>query len=67
MLVLSRKRMESIHINENVVVTVLSIRGNRVRLGIEAPAGVAVDRTEVREAISGPPSRPPPVAVVPTV
>lgn len=60
MLVLSRKQKESIHISDNVVVTVLEIRGNRVRLGIDAPRGVPVHRTEVHEMLSRPPSRPPP-------
>lgn len=60
MLVLSRKQKESIHISDNVVVTVLEIRGNRVRLGIDAPQGVPVHRTEIHEMLSRPPSRPPP-------
>lgn len=46
MLVLSRKPEESIFINDEVVVTVLSIRGNKVRLGIDAPIGVPVHRRE---------------------
>jgi carbon storage regulator len=52
MLVLSRKLMESIHINNTIVVKVLTIRGGRVRLGIEAPAEIPVHRTEVFQAIS---------------
>ena len=51
MLVLSRKSDESIRINENVVVTVLSIQGDRVRLGIEAPREMPVHRQEVHERI----------------
>lgn len=51
MLVLSRKKNESIVIGENVVVTVIDIRGDKVRLGIEAPKEVAVHRKEVMEAI----------------
>jgi len=51
MLVLSRKKNESIVIGENVVVTVIEIRGDKVRLGIEAPRDVAVHRKEVLEAI----------------
>jgi carbon storage regulator len=51
MLVLSRKQTESVFINDNVVVTVLSILGNKVKLGIEAPREVPVDRSEVREVI----------------
>lgn len=48
MLVLSRKKEESIVIGNNIRVTVLEIRGNRVRLGIEAPASVAIRRQELR-------------------
>jgi carbon storage regulator len=51
MLVLSRKQKESVFINENVVVTVLSIQGGTVRLGIEAPRGITVHRQEVHERI----------------
>ncbi len=49
MLVLSRKLNESIVINDNVVVTVLGVQGDRVRLGIEAPAEIPVHRQEVYE------------------
>lgn len=49
MLVLSRKQTESICINDNVVVTVLSIRGSRVKIGIEAPRETPVHRKEVCE------------------
>lgn len=51
MLVLSRKLNESVLINENVVVTVLSIHGDRVRLGIEAPVEIPVHRQEVHNRI----------------
>jgi carbon storage regulator len=51
MLVLSRKQKESIFINENIVVTVVGIRGDRVRLGIEAPREMPVHRKEVHERI----------------
>jgi carbon storage regulator len=47
MLVLSRKLNEAVVINENVRVTILGIKGDRVRLGIEAPRDVSVDRGEV--------------------
>jgi len=47
MLVLSRKIGESVIINENVRVTVVSVQGNKVRLAIEAPRDVQVDRAEV--------------------
>jgi carbon storage regulator len=49
MLVLSRKLNESIVINDNVVVTVLGVQGDRVRLGIEAPGEIPVHRQEVYE------------------
>lgn len=47
MLVLSRKANEQIVVNGDVVVTVVSIQGNRVRLGVEAPPEVPIDRGEV--------------------
>ncbi len=51
MLVLSRKKNERIVINDNIVVMVVDIRGDKVRLGIEAPKEVAVHRREVYDAI----------------
>lgn len=51
MLVLSRQRDQSIIINDNVVVTIVDIRGDKVRLGIEAPSEIPVHRREVFEAI----------------
>ena len=51
MLVLSRKKNESIIINDNISITVIEIRGDKVRLGIEAPKDVSVHRREVYEAI----------------
>jgi len=51
MLVLSRKKNESIIINDHITVTVIEIRGDKVRLGIEAPKDVTVHRREVYEAI----------------
>ena len=51
MLVLSRKRNEQIVINDNIVVTVVDIRGDKVRLGIEAPTDIPVHRQEVHDAI----------------
>ena len=49
MLVLSRKLNESIVINDDIVITVLSVQGDRVRLGIEAPGEIPVHRQEVFE------------------
>lgn len=51
MLVLSRKLNESVVIDEKVVVTILEIRGDKVRLGIEAPKNLKVHRQEVWAAI----------------
>lgn len=51
MLVLSRKEAQSIVIGGNVVVTVVSVRGDHVRLGIDAPRSVTVHRQEVAVAI----------------
>lgn len=51
MLVLSRQRDESIIIGDNIVVTVVDIRGDKVRLGINAPTEIPVHRQEVYEAI----------------
>ena len=51
MLVLSRQRDESIVIGDNVVVTIVDIRRDKVRLGIEAPGEIPVHRREVYEAI----------------
>ncbi len=52
MLVLTRKVDESITIGSNVTVTVLEIRGNQVRLGIDAPRETSVHRTEIYNAIA---------------
>ncbi len=51
MLVLSRKKNESIVINDNIMITIVEIRGDKVRLGIEAPRDVPVHRREVLDAI----------------
>jgi carbon storage regulator len=51
MLVLSRQRDECIMIGDNIVVTIVDIRGDKVRLGIQAPAEIPVHRQEVYEAI----------------
>lgn len=66
MLVLSRKKNETIVINSDITVTVVEIRGDKVRLGIVAPKEVAVHRQEVYEAIHGKdaPDPPPPAPVM---
>lgn len=51
MLVLSRKRNESIVINNDITIVVVEIRGDKVRLGVEAPKEVPVHRREVYDAI----------------
>ncbi len=51
MLVLSRQRDESIIIGDNVQITIVDIRGDKVRLGIVAPPEVSVHRKEVYDAI----------------
>ena len=47
-LVLTRSKGEMIYIGDDIRITIVEIRGDRIRLGIEAPRSVAVDREEVR-------------------
>lgn len=56
MLVLSRKKHESIVIGDDIVVTVVEIAPGKVRLGIVAPKEVPIHRSEVYEAIHGTPA-----------
>jgi carbon storage regulator len=51
MLVLSRQRDETIMIGDDIEITIVDVRGDKVRLGINAPARIAVHRKEVYEAI----------------
>jgi carbon storage regulator len=51
MIILSRKKNESIVINDDITIVVIEIRGDKVRLGVEAPREVPVHRNEVYEAI----------------
>ena len=51
MLVLSRKKDERIRIGDTIVITIVEIRGDKIRIGIEDPANVPVHRQEVYEAI----------------
>lgn len=53
MLILSRKKNERIKINNDVSIVVVEIRGDKVRLGIEAPQQVTVHRQDVYDAIAG--------------
>ena len=49
MLVLSRKAQEGVRIGDDVIITVLSVQRGRVKLGIEAPSDVHVERSELRQ------------------
>lgn len=51
MLVLSRKKNESIVINNDITITIVEIRGNKVVLGVEAPAVMPVHRREVNQSM----------------
>lgn len=51
MLVLSRKKNESIIVDDNIVITVVEVRGDKVRLGIEAPKEIPIHRSEIYDAI----------------
>ena len=51
MLILTRRIGESLQIGDNVKLTVLSVRGNQIQLGIEAPPEVAVHREEIYERL----------------
>ena len=51
MLVLSRKKNESIVINNDITIVIVDIRGDKVRLGVEAPKEIPVHRREVYDAI----------------
>lgn len=53
MLVLSRKKGERIRIGENVEIVIVAIRGDKVRLGINAPKDVMIHRQEISELIAG--------------
>jgi carbon storage regulator len=52
MLVLSRKKNETIVINGNITITVVQIRGDKVRIGIEAPEEMSVHREEIQQQIN---------------
>ncbi|MBQ3387885.1 MAG: carbon storage regulator CsrA [Thermoguttaceae bacterium] len=51
MLVLSRYKDQSIYIGDDIIITVVDVRGDRIRIGIDAPANVPVHRQEIYEAI----------------
>lgn len=58
MLVLSRKRDQQIVIGDAIVITIVEVRGDKVRLGIQAPAEIPVHRREVYDALQQKPSTP---------
>ena len=51
MLVLSRQRDESIMVGDDVEITIIDVRGDKVRLGIIAPKNIPVHRREIYDAI----------------
>lgn len=53
MLVLTRREGESIVIGDTTIVTVLEIRGGQVKIGVDAPTEVSVDRAEVHQRLHG--------------
>ncbi len=61
MLILMRRAGESIHIGQDIVVTLISLDRNRARIGVQAPRDVAVDREEIaerkRSGVEPPPTR----------
>ena len=67
MLVYSRKKNESIIIGDNILVTVIEIRGDKVRLGIELPKEIPIHRKEVYDAIRNMSSEPAPAALPPVL
>ncbi|MFC5502340.1 carbon storage regulator CsrA [Lysinimonas soli] len=52
MLVLTRKRGERILVGDDIVITILEIKGDAIRIGVDAPSGVRIQRHEVVEAIA---------------
>lgn len=58
-LVLSRNIGESICIGDDIKISILDVRGNQVRIGLEAPRNISVDREEIRNRKLGKPDQPP--------
>jgi carbon storage regulator len=57
MLILTRKPNESVIIDNKVTLKIIEVRGNQVRIGIEAPAHISIHREEVQKRIAEPPIR----------
>ncbi len=53
MLILTRKAGEALKIGDEITVTVMEIKGSHVRLGIDAPQGIRIHRTEIGERVAG--------------
>ena len=51
MLILTRRTLEKLIINDNITITILSMKGNQVRIGIDAPKDVTVHREEIHKKI----------------
>jgi carbon storage regulator len=51
MLILSRRVGEAVKVGENISITVLSVKGNQVRIGVDAPKDIAVHREEIYQRI----------------
>ncbi len=47
MLVLTRSHLQTVHIGDDITVTILEIKGNKIRLGFEAPPSIEINRREV--------------------
>ncbi|WP_130178222.1 carbon storage regulator CsrA [Cryobacterium sp. SO1] len=52
MLVLTRKQGEKILIGDDIVITVLEVRGDSIRLGVDAPRGISIQRAEILKAVT---------------
>lgn len=56
MLILTRKVNESLIVGDNITITVLGVKGNQVRIGVDAPKDVAVHRKEIYQRIADQPA-----------